>query len=195
MTSAAAVLMYRPSPSGFAGTGESAKLTLGSSCAAASGFGAGVDASAAFGAACPDILRVCVGIGVCVGIANRLEAAGLVPVIRREGRAGCEDAFGWRKPRSAVLSGVWAGRASPLTVASTSRGLGATAKVVLEAGRGRKDQGTAARCMCDTARHRDMSAESKQPAASLRLAMDYGWVLRPRRLGDSEVHQERVFSR
>ena len=40
-----------------------------------------------------------------------------------------------------------------------------------------------------------MSAESKQPAASLRLAMDYGWVLGPRRLGDSEVRQERVFSR
>ena len=79
MTSAAAVLIYRPSPSGFAGTGESSKWTLGSSCAAAEGFGTDGSACTPFkefesDVAAADILRI-VKRGVAV----------LVLVFRRKG--------------------------------------------------------------------------------------------------------------
>ena len=142
MTSAAAVLIYRPSPSGFAGTGESSKWTLGSSCAAAEGFG--TDGSACtpfkeFGSdvAAADILLV--GVGVGVGIAKRgVAIQGLV--FRRKGWTVV-----WREHRGAAQLPVWVGRnTSPRTpsrrpnIAGKPEG-GSTA---------RKDEEAATRCMC-----------------------------------------------
>ena len=43
--SAAAVFIYRPSPNGFGGTGETGKLIFGSSCAAALGTAAAEDST------------------------------------------------------------------------------------------------------------------------------------------------------